>query len=106
MCSSIWGYTLFFIYKWCKTIIERGIALSKRPNLDELDSLFEKGIDFTLTDVEYEAITGASLPKGINYIKKGSALARKAAEKGYVITEVQEKPIVERIVFLEKKEEL
>lgn len=80
--------------------------MSKRPNLDELDSLFEKGIDFTLTDVEYEAITGASLPKGINYINKGSALARKAAEKGYVITEVQEKPIVERIVFLEKKEEL
>lgn len=40
--------------------------MSKRPNLDELDSLFEKGVDFTLTDVEYEAITGASLPKGIN----------------------------------------
>lgn len=80
--------------------------MGKNPDLDALDCLFEKGIDFTLTDAEYESITGASLPKRANYLKKDSALAIRAAEKGYVITEVQDKPIIERTVFLKKKERL
>lgn len=78
--------------------------MGKRPNLNALDELFEKGIDFHLTDREYAAITGASLPEGTQYLKRDSALAKKAAKMGYIVAEVQEKPIIARIVYLKKKE--
>lgn len=103
VCSSIWGYTLFVFYV-CKIVIERSKNLGKRPNLNALDELFEKGIDFHLTDGEYAAITGASLPEGTRYLKRDSALAKKAAKMGYIVAEVQEKPIIARIVYLKKKE--
>ena len=77
--------------------------MGKHPNLDELEYLFEKGVDFQITAREYEEKTGVPLPKGKNYIKSSSALARKVAEHGYVIIEVQDKPIIERTVYFKKK---
>ena len=77
--------------------------MGKHPNLEKLEYLFEKGVDFHITAKEYEEKTGVPLPKEKNYIKSSSALARKVAEHGYVITEVLEKPIIERTVYFKKK---
>ena len=77
--------------------------MGKHPNLEELEYLFEKGADFHITAREYEEKTGVPLPKGKNYIKSGSAWARKVAEHGYMIADVQEKPIIERTVYFKKK---
>lgn len=77
--------------------------MGKHPDLDKLDYLFERGTDFRITDRLYEDKTGQSLPKDKNYLKNHSALARKAKEKGYIITELQEKPIIERTVVFKKR---
>ena len=77
--------------------------MGKHPDLDKLDDLFTKGQDFQLTGKNYEEKTGVALPKGKSYIKNGSALARKAAEHGYVITEVREEPVIVRTVYFTKK---
>ena len=77
--------------------------MGKHPDLDTLDDLFDAGTDFQLSGDVYEHRTGASLPKVTSYLKHGSALARKAAEKGYIITDVQEIPIILKTVFFEKK---
>ena len=77
--------------------------MGKHPNLNELEYLFEKGVDFHLTAREYEKKTGILLPKDQNYIKNRSALARRAAEHGFEITEIQEKPVIERTVYFKKK---
>ena len=77
--------------------------MGKHPNLNELDYLFEKDSDFTLTAQEYEEKTGTPLPKEKSYIKNGSALARKVAKHGYAIVEIQEKAIIERTIFIKKK---
>lgn len=77
--------------------------MGKHPNLNELDYLFKKGSDFRITAREYEEKTGAPLPKGKSYIKNNSALARKVAEHGCVIAEIQEKAIIERTIFIKKK---
>ncbi|MBE6967947.1 MAG: hypothetical protein E7444_05880 [Ruminococcaceae bacterium] len=77
--------------------------MGKHPNLNELEYLFEKGVDFHLTAREYEKKTGIPLPKDKNYIKNGSALARRVAEHGFEIIEIQEKPVIERTVYFKKK---
>ncbi len=71
--------------------------MAKRPNLQGLESYFCKGQDFKLTDAEYEKITGAMLPKDASYLRKRSALARKALSEGYRIE------LVEKTVILKKK---
>lgn len=78
--------------------------MGKSPNLDALDDLFEQACDFQLTDTLYEERTGTSLPKGKSYLKNTSALAKRAKERGFIITDIQEKPIIERTVFLKKKQ--
>ena len=77
--------------------------MGKRPEVDKLDYLFEQKIDFELTGSLYEEITGVALPKKNSYIKNQSALANKADKFGYEITDVQDKAIIEKIVYLKKK---
>lgn len=77
--------------------------MGKHPNLNELDYLFDKGTDFQLTDRIYEEKTGAPLPKDKSYIKNSSALANWALEKGFIIAEVKDRPIIERTIILKKK---
>ena len=76
--------------------------MGKRPNIDQLDYLFEKGTDFHLSGVLYEEKTGVPLPKDKGYIKGRSALASKAEKYGYLIVDVEEKPIIERTVIFQK----
>lgn len=78
--------------------------MGKHPDLERLDYLFEKGVDFQLTDKVYEELTGAPLPKSKYYVINNSALAYKAKEKGYIIESVQEKPIIEKTIYIKKKE--
>lgn len=78
--------------------------MGKHPNLDALDYLFEKGEDFQLSAKLYEEQTGVPLPKGKSYLKNSSALAVRAADKGYIIVEVEEKAAIEKTIFLKKKE--
>lgn len=80
--------------------------MGKRPKLTELDYLFEKGTTLEIPDKLYEEKTGVSLPKEKSYLIKRSALSARAKEKGYFIVDVVERPIIERIVILEKKEGL
>lgn len=77
--------------------------MGKKPNLDALDYLFEGGKDFRLSGALYEEKTGMPLPKEKRYLKSTSALANRAAEKGYVIVEVEEKASIEKIVYLKKR---
>ena len=78
--------------------------MGQHPNLDFLDDLFEKGADFQLTGRLYEEKAGAPLPKEKGYLLRRSALARRAKERGYLIEDVREKPIIERTVIFKKKE--
>ena len=70
--------------------------MAKKPNLQGLESFFEKGKDFRLTDSEYEKLTGTMLPKNSSYLKNRSALARKAESEGYSIE------VIEKTVILKK----
>ncbi len=67
--------------------------MGKKPDLIQLENLFESGKDFELTDAQYEKKTGAPLPKDKNYILKRSALAKKAKEYNYSL-EVIEKEVI------------
>ena len=76
--------------------------MSKRPKLDGLAYLLDGGEAFQLTGKEYEAATGVPLPKGAYYLRKESALAQWAMERGYYISEVQESVAPERTVLFRK----
>lgn len=56
--------------------------MAKHPKLEALDMLFDSGKNFELTDEQYEKRTGVMLPKRAYYLMNGSALARRAKEKG------------------------
>lgn len=77
--------------------------MGKNPQLDTLDYLFESANDFQLTGKLYEEKAGVPLPKAKSYIIGRSALARKAKEKGFVIVEVEEKPVIEKTVYFKKE---
>ncbi len=57
--------------------------MSKNPKFTELISLFESNTDFSLTEEQYEEMTGAPLPKETNYLLKKSAVAKRAVEHGF-----------------------
>ena len=77
--------------------------MPKHPKLTELEYLFEQGDEVCFSGREYEEKTGAPLPKDKSYIMKGSALMRWAGENGYVIADVQENAVIEKIITLKKK---
>lgn len=78
--------------------------MGKIPKLSELDYLFEKGGEVQLSARVYEEKTGVPLPKSKNYLIKNSAFSRWVKEKGYEIVEVQEEPIIEKMVRIRKNE--
>ena len=63
--------------------------MAKHPKLEALDTLFNSGKDFKLTDAEYERKTGVMLPKVKSYLVNQSALAKKAAKNGYRISVIE-----------------
>lgn len=69
--------------------------MGRHPKLENLEQLFKKGKNFSLTDAEYEKKTGVMLPKDKSYLKNRSALAKKAKEAGFVV-DVIEKQVVFR----------
>lgn len=77
--------------------------MGRRLNLDALDELFEQGRDFRLSDKEYAKRVGYPLPQRKDYIKNRSPFAAKAREKGFVIVDIEERPIIERTVILKKE---
>lgn len=78
--------------------------MGKHPKLSELDNLFDNKTEVQLTDRQYEERTGVALPQTKGYLMNKSALAGWLKEKGYVIVDVQEKPVIERTVYIKKKE--
>lgn len=66
--------------------------MGKRPNLSSIETLFDKGKDFKLTDAQYEKKAGCALPKNKYYLKNKSALSRMAESKGFKV-EVIEKTV-------------
>lgn len=77
--------------------------MGKHPNLDGLGNLIEKGKDFHLTGAQYEELTGVPLPKTRSYLLYDSAIARWAKDHGYEITDIIEKPVIERTIYFKKK---
>lgn len=76
--------------------------MGKHPKFDGLEYLLDSGETFQLTGKEYETATGVPLPKGAYYLRKESALAQWAKERGYYISEIQESCTPERAVFFKK----
>lgn len=77
--------------------------MGKPPRLDELDTIIGKKEDVFLTDREYSERTGVNLPKGKSYLMRHSAFSTWLSERGYVIVDVQEEPVIERTVHIRKK---
>ena len=77
--------------------------MGRKLNLDALDDLFEQGKDFRLSDKEYAKRVGYPLPQRKDYIKNRSPFTTRAREKGFVIVDIEEQPIIERTVILKKK---
>lgn len=78
--------------------------MAKQSIAAALNDLFDAGTDFRLSGRVYEERTGKTLPKEKSYLKNNSALAKLAKEKGYIIDDVQETPVIEKTVFFKKKE--
>ncbi|MBQ7090444.1 MAG: hypothetical protein IJN82_04930 [Clostridia bacterium] len=66
--------------------------MSKKPDLTKLERWFSKGKPFNLTDAQYEAKTGAMLPKRKWYLLNRSALAKECEKHGFKMR-VQEKTV-------------
>ena len=77
--------------------------MGKRPNLNALDCFLDAGTDFQITDSIYESKTGVPLPKDKSYVLHKSALSEWAKEHGYIVFDVEEKPVIQRTVFLKKR---
>ncbi len=77
--------------------------MGRNLDLGKLDDLFAQGKDFKLSGKVYEERTGVALPIAKSYIKHSSVLVNKAAKLGFIITDVQEEPAIERIVYFKKK---
>ena len=77
--------------------------MGKPPRLDELDAIIGKKEDVFLTDREYSERTGVNLPKGKSYLMRRSAFSTWLSERGYVIVDVQEEPVIERTVHIRRK---
>ena len=74
--------------------------MARQPKLENLNSLFNSGESFELTEEQYEKKTGAPMPKRSYYLVTNSALARKAKENGYQLE------LIEKRVILTKKKTL
>lgn len=68
-----------------------------KPKLEEIEKLLSKGKEISLTDAQYEKLTGIPLPKNNYYLKNRSALAKIAKNADYVIE------VIEKRVILTKK---
>lgn len=66
--------------------------MRKHPKLKNLNDLFKNNERFSLSDAEYEAKTGARLPKDSYYLLNHSALANKCSELGFTM-KLQEKVV-------------
>ena len=55
----------------------------KKPKLDEIEKELRKGRNFSLTDEQYLAKTGAQFPQRKSYAQRNSAVAKKAREYGF-----------------------
>ena len=72
--------------------------MAKNPQLDGFSIYFDRNKDFELTSSEYEDIAGTSLPKDEWYLKKKSAIAKAAREKGYTLEIVEVKLLFKKVI--------
>lgn len=59
--------------------------MARRPNLSPIESIMQKGDDFSMSGDEYERLTGVPLPKSDSYLQKDSAIAKRASDAGFQI---------------------
>lgn len=76
--------------------------MGKHPHLEGLNELFAIGTDFHFIGEKYKELTGADLPQDNRYIMQKSALENWAKRKGYIITNVQEEPVVKKTVYMRR----
>lgn len=58
-----------------------------------LESIINSSIDFSLTEKQYEKLTGRAMPKDTGYLIRQSALARFAKKSRGLSIQVREKTI-------------
>lgn len=63
-----------------------------RIDFSRLEELLDAATSFSLSERQYEQLTGRAMPKDTSYLIHRSALSRFAAEKGLKVT-VREKEI-------------
>lgn len=68
----------------------------RKPNLDLIIKMLEKGKTFRITRAEYIKLTGADIPQQKSYTEKRSAVAKQAHEYGYDIEVIPEILIFKR----------
>ena len=64
-----------------------------KPNMKNIQKMFDSGEDFSLTEKQYLNKTGATIPKDGYYLTHRSAIARAAQENGFAII-IQERTII------------
>ena len=62
----------------------------RKPNLDLVIKMFEKGKTFRITRAEYIKLTGADIPQQKSYTEKRSAVAKRAHDFGYDVEVIPE----------------
>lgn len=73
--------------------------MKKKPNFEELEHTFSKGEEFSLTEAQYKAKTGAPMPQKKSYLLNNSALAKRAKKFGYRLE------LIEKTIIFKKKKE-
>ncbi|WP_294754395.1 hypothetical protein [uncultured Ruminococcus sp.] len=68
-----------------------------KPDLSKIKKKFELGDEFSLTEKQYQKLTGASIPKDGYYLIHKSAVAKAAKEKGFKVV-VKERTIIFEVI--------
>lgn len=70
--------------------------MASRPKLVEIEKMFEKGKEFTLSREMYIKLTGCDIPQDKNYTKNRSAIANRAKSYGFRIDVVPEQLVFKK----------
>jgi hypothetical protein len=72
-----------------------------KPNFEKLIPLITSNENFSVTEQQYQSITGTTMPKDPYYLKNQSALSKFVKKYGYLIEVVPQ----EKTVSLKRKEQ-
>lgn len=77
--------------------------MSVRLNFDSFINLFQSKDYIELSDRVYAEKTGHKLPSSLKYLKYSSPFSRWLREMNFVIVEIKERTVVEKVVCIKRK---